>query len=101
MNIFYKYIPLLSFESSLALQHSLVQSVQQKTLGNIILLTQHPPTFTAGRRLKNSLVDEKRFRSLGADYFQINRGGQMTFHGPGQLVVYPILDLKSLKVALA
>ncbi|KAI9101940.1 hypothetical protein DFS34DRAFT_567297, partial [Phlyctochytrium arcticum] len=64
---------------------------------DIVLLLQHPPTYTAGRRLKGSDASEgERLRKLGAGYFETLRGGQTTFHGPGQLVGYPILDLRKM-----
>ena len=65
-----------------------------------ILLLQHPPTFTVGRRQSNSQDDtvqeEKRLGKLGAEFIYSKRGGEITFHGPGQLVGYPILNLKKL-----
>jgi lipoyl(octanoyl) transferase len=54
---------------------------------------QHPHTFTVGRRIKTS-SEEQHLRSLGADFHFSQRGGRITYHGPGQLVGYPILDLK-------
>ena len=64
-----------------------------------LLLLQHPPTFTAGRRIRGSQEQEgDRLRRLGAEYYETLRGGQTTWHGPGQLVGYPILNLKSHRV---
>jgi len=61
---------------------------------NILLLLEHPPVYTVGvRRQGYSEIDEQRLRSLGADFHYTDRGGLITFHGPGQLVVYPILRL--------
>eukprot|EP00842_Homolaphlyctis_polyrhiza_P006325 jgi/Hompol1/6694/HPOL_000414-RA len=55
-------------------------------LDGVLLLLQHPPTFTGGRRVRDTdLTEGKRLRALGADYFETMRGGQTTFHGPGQL----------------
>ncbi|KAI8924443.1 hypothetical protein BC831DRAFT_465675 [Entophlyctis helioformis] len=66
---------------------------------DIILLLEHTPTYTAGRRIRDSYDTEgSRLRALGADYFETLRGGQTTFHGPGQLVGYPILNLKQHKI---
>jgi lipoyl(octanoyl) transferase len=63
-----------------------------------LLLGDHPPVFTLGRNgaLANLLVDEERLAREGIDFFRINRGGDITYHGPGQLVGYPILDLDCL-----
>lgn len=67
---------------------------------NYLLLTEHAPVFTLGKsgNYDNLIVNEKL---LCADFYKINRGGDITFHGPGQLVVYPILDLEKYKIGLA
>jgi len=60
-----------------------------------LLFCEHPPVYTLGKSgdLSNLLLDKERLDVLGIEYFKINRGGDITFHGPGQLVAYPILDL--------
>ena len=60
-----------------------------------MLLCEHPPVYTIGKSgdLKNLLLSQDELKRLGAEFFKINRGGDITFHGPGQLVGYPILDL--------
>ncbi len=60
-----------------------------------LLFCEHPPVYTLGKsgHLSNLLVDEARLQELGIEYFQTNRGGDITFHGPGQVVGYPILNL--------
>ena len=62
---------------------------------NHLLFCEHPPVYTLGRNGKAAhlLLDETRLAALGARFYHINRGGDITFHGPGQLVAYPILDL--------
>ncbi|XP_071511765.1 octanoyl-[acyl-carrier-protein]:protein N-octanoyltransferase LIPT2, mitochondrial-like [Diadema antillarum] len=61
---------------------------------DLLLLCTHSPVYTIGIRTKGySPDDEERLRSLGANFFRTERGGLITFHGPGQLVAYPILDL--------
>jgi lipoyl(octanoyl) transferase len=64
---------------------------------NYLIVCQHPPVFTLGKSgtLANLLASEDRLAALGASFYQINRGGDITHHGPGQLVVYPILDLEN------
>lgn len=62
---------------------------------NHFLFVEHPHVFTLGKSgdLSNLLVDEKELASKGAKFYKINRGGDITYHGPGQIVGYPILDL--------
>jgi lipoyl(octanoyl) transferase len=61
-----------------------------------LLLVEHPPVYTLGKSGKeeNILISEDERSRLGIEYFRINRGGDITFHGPGQIVGYPILDLE-------
>lgn len=62
---------------------------------NVLILTEHRPVYTIGIRTKDYTIDdERKLRQLGADFHRTNRGGLITFHGPGQLVAYPILNLK-------
>lgn len=67
-----------------------------------ILLAGHPPVYTLGKsgHAENLLVDRATLEQLGAEFFHIDRGGDITFHGPGQLVCYPILDLERLGIGL-
>ncbi|GAA5909045.1 hypothetical protein JCM5296_000600 [Sporobolomyces johnsonii] len=69
---------------------------------DLLLLLQHTPVFTAGRREKDPVQAEQereRLGRLGADYVQTMRGGQTTYHGPGQLVGYPLMDLGPAKLS--
>lgn len=65
-------------------------------LTNKLLLLEHPPTYTLGRngRLENLLLAEDELNERGIAFYQVDRGGDITYHGPGQLVGYPILSLK-------
>lgn len=68
---------------------------------DVLLLLEHSPVYTAGRREKDAAVAEEegeRLSKLGADYVQTMRGGQTTYHGPGQLVGYSLMDLGAAKV---
>lgn len=67
-----------------------------------LLLVEHPPVYTLGKsgRAENLLVDPAALEALGARFYHIDRGGDITFHGPGQLVGYPILDLELLGIGL-
>ncbi|GAA4503280.1 lipoyl(octanoyl) transferase LipB [Hymenobacter ginsengisoli] len=66
---------------------------------NHLLFCQHPPTYTLGKSGKpeHLLLDEEALAAHGATFHRINRGGDITFHGPGQLVAYPLLDLENFR----
>lgn len=83
----------ISYEEGLHLQQQHVDAILAETGGDTILLLEHEPVYTIGRlRDQSSLRDAA---SLPFPVFETNRGGQATYHGPGQLVGYPILDLNS------
>ena len=67
-----------------------------------ILLVEHPPVYTLGKsgHAENLLVAREALEAMGARFFHIDRGGDITFHGPGQLVCYPILDLERIGIGL-
>ncbi len=67
-----------------------------------LLMVEHPPVYTLGKSGKEAhlLIEEEQRIAKGIEYFHINRGGDITFHGPGQLVGYPILDLETFKTDL-
>jgi lipoate-protein ligase B len=68
-----------------------------------LILLQHPPTYTLGARANraNLIMSEERLRARGAEVVVTDRGGDVTFHGPGQLVAYPILDLRALGLGVS
>ena len=67
-----------------------------------IIFVEHPAVYTLGKsgKMSNMLIDEERLKALGADFYHIDRGGDITFHGEGQVVCYPILDLEKLGIGL-
>lgn len=64
---------------------------------NYLLFTEHPHVYTLGKSgdMSNMLLNEKQLEAKGATFYKINRGGDITYHGPGQIVGYPILDLEN------
>ena len=64
---------------------------------NYFLLVEHPHVYTLGKTgdLSNLLISEEKLTEIGATYYKINRGGDITYHGPGQIVGYPIIDLEN------
>lgn len=69
---------------------------RQSTTSNYFLFVEHPPVYTLGKsgQIDNVLISEAERTARGIDFFKTNRGGDITFHGPGQIVGYPILDLE-------
>lgn len=81
----------------------LVQAKQNGTpYTNRIISCEHPPVYTLGRSGKeaNMLLGEEQLKRIGATLYHIDRGGDITFHGPGQLVCYPILNLEEFSLGL-
>ena len=69
---------------------------------NRIVLCEHPPVYTLGRsgKASNMLLGEEQLKRVGATLYHIDRGGDITYHGPGQLVCYPILNLEDFSLGL-
>jgi lipoyl(octanoyl) transferase len=85
------------YGTALHLQETLVELRKQARIGNTLLFVEHPPVITLGRNANDSNIVAPRsaLEQKGVQLFEINRGGDVTFHGPGQLVAYPIFDLRS------
>jgi lipoyl(octanoyl) transferase len=85
----------VSYAEGLALQEHLVRERQAQSVPDTLLLLEHDPVFTLGRnaRAENVLFPEAELRARGFDVFEVGRGGDVTYHGPGQVVGYPIVDL--------
>jgi len=90
----------MNYQKALAVQNILVSRIQSslssgQAAPNTLVLVEHTPVYTTGMRTKDySMEEENRLVNLGADFVRTNRGGLITFHGPGQLVAYPILNLR-------
>ena len=89
----------IGYAEALAMQESLEKEVIAERARDYLLLLEHPHVFTIGRRAKENgvLAGPDILKSLGAEVFEINRGGKVTYHGLGQLVGYPIINLSSYR----
>ena len=86
----------LSYEEGICLQRKLVDLRKAGEIGDVLLLLEHSPVITLGRNAKaaNVLASTNALAARGVEVFECDRGGDVTFHGPGQLVAYPIFDLR-------
>jgi len=101
-----KWLGLINYESCLNVQRKYLNEIivssssSNSNFAHKLLLLEHYPVYTVGIRNRDySESDEIRLRKLGADFVKTDRGGLITFHGPGQLVAYPILCLKKFHPA--
>src|SRR5215472_17027845 len=91
------YLGRVEYSTALELQQTVVHLVKQGRIGHTLLLLEHPPVITLGRNagIENIVVSRDSLSAQGIELHQTDRGGDVTFHGPGQLVGYPILDLRA------
>jgi len=84
------------YQPTWELQDELAQQRRERRIGDRLLLLEHFPVYTIGRGGDdaNLLAGRERLREIGAEFIRIDRGGDITFHGPGQLVAYPIVELR-------
>ena len=107
-NVKYKSLGLINYEESWKKQESIFNKIidtkiknrnLQKEIktDNYILTCSHPHVYTLGKSgdEKNLLIDKNIIEKEKLEFFKINRGGDITYHGPGQIVIYPILDLEN------
>jgi lipoate-protein ligase B len=91
------FLGLQPYTESLALQRRIARARSEGALSqDVLLLVEHPNVITIGRRggAAHLLASPERLASAGIEIYDVERGGDVTFHGPGQLVAYPIMDLK-------
>jgi lipoyl(octanoyl) transferase len=99
---------LKDYEETWDFQESLFQNILQlksnnrkdnleQDTPNYFLFVEHPHVYTLGKsgHIENLLISEEKLKTIGAQFYKINRGGDITYHGPGQIVGYPILDLEN------
>ena len=86
----------LGYQQAWALQLRLAQEIRDGQRPNTLLLLEHPPVFTKGRLSKTDhvLLTPQALEEKGIPIYETDRGGQVTFHGPGQLVAYPVVNLR-------
>src|SRR6516165_5515854 len=94
----YLYLGRVAYDEALRLQAEIAALRLEGRVGNTLLLLEHPPVLTLGRnaRRENVLASDDLLARRGVALHEINRGGDVTYHGPGQLIGYPIFDLRSL-----
>ncbi len=89
-------LPAIDYATGLRLQQKLVELRKDGVIGDVLLLLEHAPVITLGRNAKatNVLASSEHLAERGVEIFDCDRGGDVTFHGPGQIVGYPIFDLR-------
>jgi lipoate-protein ligase B len=98
-NFVVRELGLVPYAEAWQLQKELERRRKAGEIPDHLLLLEHPHVLTIGRngRQEHLLVSRERLAQLGIEYFEIDRGGDITYHGPGQIVGYPIIDLKDWK----
>jgi lipoyl(octanoyl) transferase len=109
----YRDLGLMRYQQAWDYQEQLFQELMKKKLGkkgsasepgakNYILFCEHPPVFTLGKSGKddNLLINESLLKEKDIEFYRINRGGDITYHGPGQIVGYAILDLEQFHLSI-
>src|SRR3981081_255681 len=90
---------LIGYADAYALQKRTIAARRANAIGDVLVLCQHPHALTPGRNGKREhlLAGESVLRQKGVDFYETSRGGDITYHGPGQIVGYPILNLAAIR----
>jgi lipoate-protein ligase B len=102
-NYWYLDLETMDYSAAWELQQTIVRArIEKKFSRDVILLLEHHPVFTLGRRggAENLTVSDAFLKQSGIQVIQVERGGNITYHGPGQMVVYPILDLNHQRLGI-
>ncbi len=95
-------LPRTNYQDALEIQNRIVERKISKGGPDVLILLEHPPTVTLGVRGKacHLLISPEGLKRRGVALYHVDRGGEATYHGPGQLVGYPIVDLRSLRISV-
>jgi len=87
----------IDYQTAWEMQYQLLDLRQKGEIDDVLLLVEHPPTLTIGKSgsRSNIIVSEQILQAEGVHIYEVNRGGDITYHGPGQIVGYPIMDLSN------
>ena len=96
MHINLLHLGRVSYQEGLTIQQQVIAARKQDLIADTLLLLEHPPVITLGRNASRSnvIASDELLAQRGVELHEINRGGDVTYHGPGQLVGYPIIDLR-------
>src|SRR5271155_6193712 len=96
MHINLLHLGRVPYPEAMAIQQQVVAARKEGLIDDTLLLLEHPPVLTLGRNAhrSNVLVSDELLAHRGVELHEINRGGDVTYHGPGQLIGYPIIDLR-------
>jgi lipoyl(octanoyl) transferase len=91
-----------NYEKALEIQYSILEKRQKQEIGDTLILVEHPPVITIGRGgdAANIVASKEYLETMGVDVIHTNRGGDVTYHGPGQIVGYPIVSIKDLNMGI-
>jgi lipoyl(octanoyl) transferase len=97
MDVFHIELGLKDYKEVWDLQKKIHTFKQNNAFNDVIITVEHPPVYTLGKSgdRNHILITDEEMKKRGVSYYEIDRGGDITYHGPGQLVVYPIFDLNN------
>ena len=98
--LIFKDLGLIPYKDAYLVQNEIFNELLHKKIKNektegTVLFCEHPHVFTIGKsgNKNNLLISEKQLKNINAEFFPVDRGGDITYHGPGQIIMYPIIDL--------